>query len=272
MSSLPSFTEQQLQAICNILGETSEGLTGTEIGKLLTQCNIDDPLPGFTKRERLFQALNKKQIEDNCANNVVNFILTAMDPVRYALDKDLFDKRREKLNRVLNFVGYTLGRDGKLRESEVVKDLSEMEDRENILRKELIKRNVHPDVLLYCKAEYLQENYFHCVLEATKSVAEKIRQKSGLRSDGSDLIDQAFGLKSGPLLAFNSLQSESEQSEHTGLMNLMKGMFGLFRNPTAHAPKISWKLKEPDAFDLLTLVSLIHRRLDEAVPTGKNIS
>ena len=272
MPLIPLFTQQQLQAICNILGETSEGLTGTEIGKLLNQCSINDPIPGYTKRDRLFQALNEKQIDDKCANNVVNFILTSMDPVRYALNKDLFDLRREKLNRVLTFAGYTLGKDGKLRESSIAKDLSEAEDKEVILRKELLKRNVHPDVLLYCKEEFLQENYFHCVLEATKSVAEKIRQKSGLRSDGSDLIDQAFGLKSGPLLAFNSLQSESEQSEHTGLMNLMKGMFGLFRNPTAHAPKRSWKMKELDAFDLLTLVSLIHRRLDEAVPTGKHKS
>ena len=76
-------------------------------------------------------------------------------------------------------------------------------------------------------------------------------------------------MKSGPKLAFNTLQSESEQSEHTGLMLLIKGMFGLFRNPTAHTPKISWVMKEQDALDLLTVVSFIHRRLDEAVPTGK---
>ena len=124
-------------------------------------------------------------------------------------------------------------------------------------------------MLHFCKAELLQENYFHAVLEATKSVAEKIRQKSGLSSDGSELVDQVFGMKNGPKLAFNSLQTDSERSEHTGLMNLMKRLFGLFRNPTTHAPRITWMIKEQDALDLLTMVSFIHRRLDQAVPTGK---
>jgi len=52
-------------------------------------------------------------------------------------------------------------------------------------------------------------------------------------------------------------------------MSLMKAAFSMYRNPTAHAPKISWCMTEQDALDLLTLVSLIHRRLDQAVKTGK---
>ena len=35
-------------------------------------------------------------------------------------------------------------------------------------------------------------NGFHAVLEASKSVAEKLRQKSGLTSDGADLVDAAL--------------------------------------------------------------------------------
>ncbi len=52
--------------------------------------------------------------------------------------------------------------------------------------------------------------------------------------------------------------------EHTGLMTRMKGTF---LNPTPHAPKISWKMSEQDALDLLTIVSLLLRSLDEAVQT-----
>jgi hypothetical protein len=51
-------------------------------------------------------------------------------------------------------------------------------------------------------------------------------------------------------------------------MNLMKGMFGAFRNVTAHAPKISWVITEQDAMDLLTL---LHRRLDAAVFTRRQL-
>jgi len=48
-------------------------------------------------------------------------------------------------------------------------------------------------------------------------------------------------------------------------MNLLKGLFGSFRNTTAHAPKITWTIEEIDALDILSMVSLVHRRLDKAV-------
>jgi len=48
-------------------------------------------------------------------------------------------------------------------------------------------------------------------------------------------------------------------------MNLLKGLFGTFRNTTAHAPKITWEIEEQDALDILSLISLVHRRLDNAV-------
>ena len=67
----------------------------------------------------------------------------------------------------------------------------------------------------------------------------------------------------------NSLQNESEQSEQKGFMNLLKGLFGTFRNTTAHAPKITWRIEEQDALDILSMVSLVHRRLDNAVEAQK---
>lgn len=57
MALVPPFEETILRAICNILGDTSDGLTGSEIDQLLQDCGIEDPLPGYTKRERLFEAL-----------------------------------------------------------------------------------------------------------------------------------------------------------------------------------------------------------------------
>jgi uncharacterized protein (TIGR02391 family) len=60
----------------------------------------------------------------------------------------------------------------------------------------------------------------------------------------------------------NTLRTETERMEQTGFANLLKGTFETFRNPHAHAPKIAWPISEEDALDLLTLVSLLHRRLD----------
>jgi hypothetical protein len=49
----------------------------------------------------------------------------------------------------------------------------EAQARADDLRAELARRQAHPDVLRICRAELLQQNYFHAVLEACKSVADK---------------------------------------------------------------------------------------------------
>ena len=136
--------------------------------------------------------------------------------------------------------------------------LSEARRRAVELRADLTGRGVHPDVLKFCKEELLADDYFHAVLEAVKSVAEKLRERTGLTDDGGTLIDRALG-GSPPLLAINALKTESEQSEQRGFANLLKGTFGMFRNPTAHAPRVHWVMTKTDAEDLLSLVSLIHR-------------
>ena len=86
---------------------------------------------------------------------------------------------------------------------------------------------------------------------------------TGLTDDGASLVDKALSGAS-PLLAINNLATDSERSEQSGFANLIKGTYGMFRNPTAHEARVKWQMSEEDAEDLLTLASLIHRRLDGA--------
>ncbi len=263
---IPIIDTEVLRSLCDILGDTSSGLTGTEIGQLLSACDISDPLSGNTKRHRVFEALNQKQHADGCANNVIAFIQRAMNPVRHVGEMDYFEGQRSRLNEVLAFAGMELREDGKIVASTPVTTLTEAAQRADELRRILRERNIHADVLRFCREELLVNNYFHTVFEATKSVAEKIRQRTGLKTDGSELVDTAFAFKNqSPYLALNSLQTESEKSEQKGFMNLLKGLFGTFRNTTAHAPKITWPIDKQDALDILSLVSLVHRRIDQAV-------
>jgi uncharacterized protein (TIGR02391 family) len=273
VTKIEPFKDSHLEKICAVLADTSSGLTGSEIGKLLAELGIDDPLPSMTKRHRLHEALRARQGKDSCGNKIVEFIHRAMDPVRYTGNSVYYDTKRDELNEVLAFCGLGLGEDGALRRQTAARTLSEAEERAGRLRAELQRRGVHADVLAFCRTELMQKNYFHAVFEATKSVADKIRTRSGLTGDGSELVDHSFGSgKAGmPFLAFNSLQTDTERSEHTGMMNLMKGMFSAFRNVTAHAPKVSWPISEQDALDLLTIASFLHRRLDAAVRTPRTI-
>ena len=269
MAGEPKLNDANLEALSDILGDTSTGLTGSEIGQSLRKCNIADTSPTMTKRHRLFEALREKQNADGCANAVLAFVKCVMDPVRYVSDRGHFETKRSELNVVLAFSGLQLSEDGTLRRRSAATTLSQAEAAASALRKALVDRNVHADILKFCRAELVADNYFHAIFEATKSVAEKLRDKASLLSDGATLVDEALGLgKSGlPRLAFNTLRTDSERSEHTGYMNLIKGLFGAFRNTAAHAPKVYWNITEQDALDILTTISLIHRRLDSAVRT-----
>lgn len=271
MAATRCIEDIKLQAICDVLGDTADGLTGGEIGQLLAQARIEDPLAGATKRHRLFAALQARQQQDRCANNVLAFVLAVMDPVRYIREPQKFHDRRERLNHALIFVGWSLGDDGKLAPAAPASTISEAQARAGRLRSALERRGtVHPDVMRFCKAELVANDSFHAVLEATKSLADKLRTRTGLTADGSALVDEAFGFRGAvPYLALNSLQTETEQSEQSGFMNLLKGIFGHFRNPTAHAPRVAWQMAEEDAVDLLTFASYLHRRLDAAVRTQR---
>jgi uncharacterized protein (TIGR02391 family) len=123
-------------------------------------------------------------------------------------------------------------------------------------------------VLAFCRAELLQQDYFHAVLEASKSVAGKLRALTGVTmgsaSDGTRLVDAACFPAADPQVRFNALATEWERSEQTGIATLMKGLFSTFRNPAAHAPRMTWATSRSDALDMLTLASMLHRRLDKA--------
>lgn len=117
----------------------------------------------------------------------------------------------------------------------------------------------------FCNVEILRQNYFHAVFEAMKSITSKVRGLSGLTCDGVDLVHAAFGMRDGPpLLAINNIDTESLEGEQRGFINLLKGLYGTIRNPLAHNSKIEWDMNEQDALDILTTISLVHRKLDQA--------
>ena len=258
-----TFTQGQLEAIAQALGDTSEGLTGSEIGHLLGVCEIDDTDPTMTKWKRLFNAFAAHQNKTQDRRRILGFIRHFMKPDRYLRAQDRFEPLRQNLNRAIAFAGLAVLETGELVAAEKATTLSEAERSARELRADLQIRGVHPEVLKFCKAELVADNYFHAVLEATKSVADKLRSRTGLTDDGSVLADRALSGEP-PMLAINPLQTESQKSEQRGFLNLVKGTIGMFRNPTAHAPRVHWKMDKADAEDLLSLVSLIHRRLDGA--------
>jgi hypothetical protein len=177
MAVIARFNEPNLQAICEILGDTGAGLTGSEIRRFLRECGFPDPLPSMTKRHRLNAAFLEKQNSDGCANNIVHFVIHVMNPVRHVGNREYFESQRGKLNGVLAFSGLTLGEDGKIREVKAAQTLTESEALASALRRTLVERRVHPDVLAFCRAELLVDNYFHAVFERRRALPKSCVKK-----------------------------------------------------------------------------------------------
>lgn len=257
----PPIEGSVLEGISKVLGDTANGLTGIEIGKFLQEVSIPDIDSTNTKWKRLYNAFVTFQNRKQLSNNILKFINKSLSPARFIGRTEQFENTRFELNKRLSFIGLELTETGKFKKTDESKTISEAEQRANRLKSKLEQRNAHELIFTFCRAELLAENYFHTVFEAVKSIAENIRQTAGLTEDGSELIDKAFSIRN-PLIRINSLATPTEESEHKGFANLIKGVFGMFRNTTAHSPRIIWNISEEDALDILSTISLIHRKLE----------
>jgi uncharacterized protein (TIGR02391 family) len=255
------FSPQTLEAVCRVIADTERGLTGSEIGYLIQDCKLNDLSPAMTKWKRLFNTLVEAQNNHQVGNHLIMFINRAMNPVNYARNKDAFEWRRSELNVVLSFSGYSVREDGKTIRAQAETTLKGARARAGALRSTLEDRGAHVEIFNYCKAELLEDNYFHAVLEAIKGVAQRIRDMASLPTDGAVLVNSAFSVNK-PILAINSLSTETEISEQNGFSNILVGLFGAVRNPVAHSPKTTWPMTEQDALDIFALMSFVHRKLD----------
>jgi len=262
MSIVPSFPEGQIEPLARVLGECG---SGTDINRVLHDRGLIDNSGESTKWRRIYWVFLDCQKKHGCANKVIDFVQSFVTPARFVGRAEEFEKRRGQLNTILAFSGLEYGPDGRFRRCESVRTLDQAEKRVRTIRAKFEGRRLHPEVLKYCRTELFQENYFHAVFEASKGLAQRIRELSGVQSDGVLLVDQVFSIDK-PVLAINSLRTETERSEHKGFAALLKGCFAAVRNPLAHEPKILWD-GEDDAADYLSLISLLHRKLDDSVPT-----
>jgi len=254
------FTQAQLEKACKIMGDM---LTGSEIGYILKTIGVEDFDCKDTKWRRLFNDLAARQNKDQAGNIVLSFIYKVFQPARFIDNQDYYKEKIRQINVILAFHGSEIRDNGVFYNVKRVSTLSEAERKASKLKESLVNRNLHKDLLLFCRSELIQENYFHAVLEATKSIAAKIRERTDLISDGASLIDGALAGEN-PRLKINNFITETEKSEQKGFINLAKGLFGTFRNPTAHAPKIEWNLSEEDALDLFSLASYVLRRIEKS--------
>lgn len=276
MLNLP-LSEQQLKSVCAVLADTNRGLTKTELTHTLQHCRIatiDDGSRNIGNGMYYQVGLNKRDWLYNCFVNEINtqqtykriyeFIESALNPISYTSTekRDKYQWLYEEINKVLLLVGLQIQKDGKITNVPKAETLDEVDRRVNSLNKKLYDRAIHSEVTKYCIKDYLRKDYFDAVFEASKGLAERVRQMTGLTKDGGELFQTAFSTKD-PYIFLNSFKTQSELSEFIGLKELLEAIFHLARNPEAHTPKVNWKVEETKALDILTLISFAHKYLDE---------
>ncbi|WP_406983591.1 TIGR02391 family protein, partial [Nocardiopsis protaetiae] len=141
------------------------------------------------KRKRLWAALMTQQQRNQAANCIIRFITEAMAPGRYVQDRARFEALKDAINEPLALLGLRVNEAGKLARGARAANLDEVARLAGRLQSELRRRGVHPQVIRYCEEEILRQSVFHAVFEATKGLAERLREMSGSTLDGADLVD-----------------------------------------------------------------------------------
>lgn len=274
MRRKPTFTISQLERI-------SEVLADSDIRSTIARLNVEshEPIPSVSNSDskQVFDLLHDLQQETGSWTRVREFIQQALEPVNYVSQMLWFEDLRKRLNAVLVFAGLIYERNGNFKVVDPASTIDEAlkiveNDAQNNekLPDEYCSRKLHDEVLKCAADGRLAESSFRVLKDAMNALFHRIQQESGVSGDGVDLISKVFGSKN-PYLAVNRLKGESDWSEQRGFCNILKGMYALIRNPIAHGIESDWK-GERYAADYLSLISLMHHQLDEALTRSERSS
>ncbi|MED4461823.1 TIGR02391 family protein [Metabacillus fastidiosus] len=256
-----------IEKTTEILGDL---VTGSQITNILAKYNWKDhdTESGIrlisTKRKRLEASMIYEIKKQQSAQPLFQLIEEIMTPVNFHNLDDIWNKNLKSINFILGFYGYELTDSGKITSVKATTTFTEAVQRSQRLMEKLTAHGIHDHVIKYCSPELLNENYFHAIFEASKSVLERLRILTNSSLDGNSLINDAFNIKNPSIVIDeNFLKTNDERSQYMGLKSLLSSICYIYRNPTAHSPKLFNDKSENDAITAFILISLAHRQLDK---------
>lgn len=277
---IPPFADAVVDAVASVLGRTEGGLTGDEIRRALAAAKIPDPIEAAqqqapthhcvrsSKRERIRTAIIEHQTSAGTGKALVGFLHAAMAIVSHIDNPDRFRRWQLELDEKLVTVGLRISDEGRVvRRRKTARTLDEVRALAGRVQRKLKDLDCHHEAVRYCEIELLRQSNFHAASEAVKGIFERLRNLSGSGQDGASLVDEVLSFRNRePVIAISPLETDSECSEQTGLMNLLKGIYGLYRNPLAHESRLAREqtraISEAELVSVLVTVSLAHQHLD----------
>ena len=138
-------------------------------------------------------------------------------------------------------------------------------------------RRLHQAVKDASYADYKNADFYRAVEETIKRYQTKVQEKSNCNEDGQKLMLKVFG-KDNAILSVSSnykkkngadFSNSTKENGEEGQKFMSAGMMSGVRNPIAHEEiaelKESGLFTENDCLDMLSLLSHLCRRLDDAV-------
>jgi len=127
-----------------------------------------------------------------------------------------------------------------------------------------LPRSFHAEIVKHSKKLFVQGHYFHAVFEACKVYNKLVQSKAKSSKDGQSLMLEVWGPEKG-VLKITPCQTETDSNVQNGVKFLSAGLMQAIRNPTAHEPALDWPIGKKDCLDLLSFLSFLFRKLDDAV-------
>lgn len=159
----PKMKENALTEIAKVLGDS---FTNTQIDDCLKQLRLSAMGAPSTKWKKLLFVFRKYQDKNKSAKDVFKLLESLLAPVRFIKDSQQYDAVVTEINKVLCTEGFGIDSTGTVITVEKISTLGAINERFNSLIKKLQDRNIHNQVMKYCTAELLSDNYFHSVFEA----------------------------------------------------------------------------------------------------------
>jgi len=156
---------------------------------------------------------------------------------------------------------------------ERINDLLEKVGISNISKKqssEFTNRKFHPEIVKNCSKLYFDGHYFHAVFEAAKIYHQNVQAKSQSVKEGQDLMLQVWNPEKGALKVTKCVSS-TDKNVQEGIAFLSAGLMRAIRNPTAHEPAHLWPITKEECLDILSFVSFLMKKLDEATYFSHNL-
>ena len=138
-------------------------------------------------------------------------------------------------------------------------------------------RRLHQTVKDASYNDYKNEDYYRAVEESIKRYQTTVQNNSGCSDDGQKLMLKVFG-KENSILSVSSkykrtdgadFSSSTKENVEEGQKFMSAGIMSGVRNPIAHEEiselKNSGLFTENDCLDMLSLLSHLYRRLDDAI-------